>query len=258
MGTKRWLKWTLAATALVALAAVWLVWNSIVPDPPYHGKPLSHWLLGYQGDGTGDWDEADKAMNQFGSNAVPILLEWLQVRDTKLKLRVLALLEKQHVLHVNHVPAEQLNFAASIGFRKLGTAGASAAPKLVSIYSRNISSWSRSATVSALDDVAPYAVPALAKELARRKPREREMIVGVLARAESQPGAVVPVLTASLKDEDAGVRAAAAAGLSRFGTNAQSAVPALLELKKDSNAEASHAADYALERIAPGPQQAGQ
>ena len=64
-------------------------------EPVYRGKPLSVWLQRYIQGGSyiGFWPEpeADEAIRQIGTNAIPTLLLMLREHDSKLKLALLRL-----------------------------------------------------------------------------------------------------------------------------------------------------------------------
>src|SRR5947209_5339007 len=92
---------------LLALLAVaggvgWLIYPVA---PLYKGKPLTHWLRGYDdwpgvyalGDATGPTrSDADAAVRHAGTNAIPALLRLLQARDSALKLKVLRWWDSMH------------------------------------------------------------------------------------------------------------------------------------------------------------------
>ena len=62
---------------------------------------------------------------------------------------------------------------------------------------------------------------------------------------------MVPILVASLKDQDAFVRRDAARSLGRIGPAAGEAVPALRSAARDKNQHVRQAAAEALHRVAP-------
>ena len=263
----------LFAAVVLAVMGV-LAWYLLVPtpEPRYKGQPLSAWLLGYAWSSGSqmpapasvarygfsvhrtlhvDWDESDAAIRAIGTNAIPTLLRMLRARDTKVKIALIHLLEKQHVIGIVYTPADSQNFAAAMGFRKLGAQGVSAIPDLINIYRRNISPWSRSATSTALYDLAPFGVAQIAQGMASPDLQVRRMLIGALADIRRQPDVLVPVLAKSLHDSDADVRITAAGALATFGPDASSAVPDLQQLRQDQNSEARFAAQYALDRIVP-------
>jgi hypothetical protein len=267
------MKRRLLFTALFLAAIGLLVWYLLPPpEPRYKGHPLSDWLNGYSWSaGSGPrttttapkygftahptleagWDESDLAIRSIGTNAIPTLLRMLCVRDTKTKIAFIKMLAKQKFVAINYTPAESQNFAAEMGFRKLGAPAVIAIPDLIKIYHRNISTWSRSATSTVLYDLAPFGIPQIAEGMASPDPQVRRMLIGALANIRAQPDVLVPILARSLRDSDADVRITAAGALATFGPAAGSAVPGLQQLRQDQNSEARFAAQYALDRIAP-------
>lgn len=102
---------------------------------------------------------------------------------------------------------------------------------------------------------AKAAIPALCELLAREAVATvRAQCVWALqdiceqVDARSAKRAVAP-LAAALRDEDAEVRALAAAALGAMGTRAKEAAPALAQALEDRNAEVREAAADALEQV---------
>src|SRR5688572_15566759 len=90
-----------AATILLAVAlggATFLGWKFYRPEPVYHGKPLSTWAQQY---GSNRWSsnqaaarEAELAIRQIGSDAVPFLLDQLRTEESRTKKRLRELLPR--------------------------------------------------------------------------------------------------------------------------------------------------------------------
>ena len=86
---------------LVAIAVAWLFLRRV--EPVYNGKPLTFWAQQY---GSNNWSgrkelarEAEFAVQQIGTNAIPFLLDLMQARDSDLKKRL-----RQHVPRKWHAP----------------------------------------------------------------------------------------------------------------------------------------------------------
>jgi hypothetical protein len=239
---------------LVAAGGLGWVLVALHPgEPVYQGKRLSDWLGGYwpMGGSTNTWEQADEAVSHAGTRAIPTLLGMLRARDSRFKLKLIELAQKQHFVRVPFTPAANLNFAGAMGFRRLGTNGPSAVPALIKIYTLHLSDSSRAATVMALEDAAPGDVARLAEGLNSQDEEVREMIAGLLGRIRAPPALVVPPLAQCLGDTNAAVRVMAACVIAHFGPDAAAAVPALLKARQDPDAQVRTAAAYALERIDP-------
>jgi hypothetical protein len=159
----------------VALAVMFVVlvgligWQMAQPrEPMYQGKPLSFWLKDYarlvfrvplstnatasvmvkeqeeyiRKQLTGR-EELDGAVRQIGTNAIPTLLRLLRLKDSALKLKLLALAQGQHIFRIQFTSAESWNEAASTGFQLLGNKAHSAVPALIQIADDKISSPSQ-------------------------------------------------------------------------------------------------------------------
>ena len=111
--------------------------------PVYQGKPLSFWLKGFELDdypGKPSVNEAVEAVRDAGTNALPILLHMLQVRDSDWKQRLTRLAQRQHFIKVKYVSADTQNWAARLAFLAVNRGPANyAVPSLVEISRQDIS-----------------------------------------------------------------------------------------------------------------------
>lgn len=118
LGGKRRIFWFGLALMLLAIAGFgWQFGRT--REPKFEGQPLSYWLEGYLNGSAYGPAEADRAMQAIGTNAIPTLVDLLHVRDSRLKLYLLALLQRQNFVQITNVPAEHLNDKAIRGFEKL-------------------------------------------------------------------------------------------------------------------------------------------
>src|SRR5882762_7135488 len=137
MGTKRRILTVTLLTAVLGFVS-WLLLSQ-PSEPVYQGKPLSYWCYQYEIDSSPDSESqlrAETAIRAIGTNAIPTLLRWLKAKDSKLKLLQLA--SKQHSVNIRWKTAENRHYEALQGFFALGTAGKSAVPALIEIYSKDV------------------------------------------------------------------------------------------------------------------------
>jgi HEAT repeat protein len=229
--------------ALLVAVAGWLAWLSLQPgEPVYEGKPLSFWLHGYDSRGQISINnlkmhqEADDAVHDAGSKAVPTLLRLLQADDPPWKVKWFELLGRQHILKVNHTAAQILNYEAIQGFRASGADAKSAVPVLIKIYERNLSPKSQEDAVMALGAIGPAAseaVPLLAAVTNNVDWTLRENAAWALGRIHAAPEISVPALRQFMHDRYGPIQQTAAIALCSFGEAARPAVPDLVELLKD-------------------------
>ena len=103
------------AVLLVAIVGV-IAWQVMRPherEPVYQGKRLSVWLLQYgtnhwsAGRNSGSCKEAEAAIRQIGTNAIPIYLRIITTRESEspLRLKLMALVPSRWLvrLHVRSV-----------------------------------------------------------------------------------------------------------------------------------------------------------
>jgi hypothetical protein len=224
------------ATLLIAILGgfAWFVLPA-PPEPVYQGKRLTFWLEDLNGTRATQAEraKAEEAIRAIGTNAIPTLLRMLRARDTPLKLRLIALAQKQHVFKIHHTSAQELNMQAAEGIRLLGPAAASAVPQLIRLYDENPHYWSRHMVVVMFGQMGPAArsaVPTLLRGLDDTNAFLRNNAAWALGVIHSQPDVAVPELMKRLSDPEEMVRANAARALGCYGHDARAAVPALTEL----------------------------
>jgi len=169
------------AVLLVMLVGV-IGWQVLhLREPIYQGKRLSSWLEAYKLYGVAgvetwqvrvEQQEADEAVRRIGTNALPTLLRMLRAKDSALKAKLMDLAQKQHFIHINYIPADELNYRACSAFGVLRAKAQSAAPALIRIYEQNISPASQFYVSRALIAIGPdatrTAIPAFLRGAATR------------------------------------------------------------------------------------------
>lgn len=201
--------------------------------------PLSYWLQGYTASVFGSSItnapsrfEADEAVRDVGTNAMPLLLWMIRQKESPLKETISRILQKQSFIRWRYSPPWLLNAQAQGGFRALGPSASNAVPDLMEILEQDISILSRQVVVSALAAVGPAAKsasPLLLQALTNSDGAVRAHAAFALGKIEAQPESVIPDLIRALRDSSPHVRLSALVTLSEYGTNARLAVPALLE-----------------------------
>jgi hypothetical protein len=246
--------------ALPALL-VFFGWLVLRPrEPRFEGKPLSVWLEGYnlpKAQNEESWRQADEAVRQTGTNAIPTLLAMLRLSDSSpLKRRLLDLVARQHFIKVQHVHAWAQNWRAALAFKALGSDGRNAVPELMRLYENPSSAPSKRYTAMALGNIGPAAqeaVPLLLRALDSSSEMEvRESAVGALGQIRANPGLVVPTLIKCLNNDSTVVESEAAIVLGTFGADAKPAIPALVEMLAPPRADLRVCATNALKQIDAG------
>src|SRR5882724_10172199 len=127
----------LTVTLLIAAVGA-LVWFLLRPDPEptYQGKPLSYWLDGFVS-GNPSPDKATEAVRQIGTNAIPTLLCLLRAEDSKFKLKLIRLSQKQHLINFDLRTADFKHMEAELGFECLGSLAKSAVPDIIESYNEH-------------------------------------------------------------------------------------------------------------------------
>jgi hypothetical protein len=275
-GTRR-RAWSLAvALVMMAGALVWWFERQMPPDPLYQGKALSAWLQTYAPSSpfvphSPEWKQTDEAVRQIGTKGIPLLVQMLRQRDSKLKVWLLGFAQKHGLSKRLHLaPARERNFEASRAFIALGDLASGAVPDLVQAYRENENIDCRGAIADALGWIGPGAKPAiplLLEAATNANSKVRANALWALGEIHAEPQLCVPKLISGLGDTNDWAQLSAAHALGRFGTNAQPAVPVLTGLASITNltvvrtgfsriltmrTQVRFEARKALERIDPG------
>jgi HEAT repeat protein len=258
----------LLLAGLVALALVGVVvWLALPPrEPVYKGKTLSEWFShDFDLDDDSDWSFSTNGMfdtgtghaiSHFGTNAVPTLLQMLRAHDSKLKLELVRLAEKQPLVKFHFVPADARNLEAALGFYVLGAAASNAVPDLIQVLDEKVSAYSEAEAICSLGYIGPAARATAPKLLSivgntNADLGARISAAQALVQVQANPGLVVPALMKCLKDSDSDVRVQAASALGQLGSAAKAAVPALVTLLNDPKYSVRLNAGDALKAIDP-------
>jgi hypothetical protein len=240
----------LVIAMLLATAGVmgWLLLSSGPPEPVYKGKPLSYWLEGFDvnrtiyartrpnGQEQPTEKQAMQVVNAVGAEGIPYLLGMLEARDSKIKLAILKLFRKQHVVKMPDTWANQ-DSRAWLAWRALHHVGrglSNSVPQLIVIFERDDWAFAQTASLALLAQTGPDAASALPVILRRGITHTNAIVRGdaiyALRTVHPEPKLAVPVLIKSLDDPDPWVRGHAARALADYGKDAEAAVPSLLEL----------------------------
>jgi len=183
-------------------------------------------------------NQANEAIRQMGTNAVPIFLRMLEQPDSTLKQRFLKVFNaKQRFLRIPNPPGNR-HFHTLNGFRLLGASASNAVPRLIRIFDTDPSPFPQHVVPVILAHIgwpARQAIPAMVRGTTHTNEVVRNNCIYAISQIQGDPKLVVPALVKCLKDPEPNVRAQAAWALGTFGEDAKPAVPALLALVKETS-----------------------
>jgi HEAT repeat protein len=232
----------LAGAVAFAFVIALLAWRLLPSqEPAYNGKTLSAWAEQY---GSNFWagvndeaarKEAEIAIRQIGTNAIPYLLDLIRVRDSVVKKKLGAVIPWtwHHGLHLTD-NSQRIRIYGAHGFGALGTNATSALVELIEVATHHPDEDGRYAAVVAMwfmGAAAEPAIPFLIRCLTNEVPRIRSTAVFGLGHMQRQPEIIVPILirhlefakVSSYEGEHEGEQLAAIQSLAQFGTNAKPA-----------------------------------
>jgi hypothetical protein len=242
MGKKRSIALFILLVAVFG-GLMWVVFQLHEPEPVYEGKPLDFWLAAYnsgnynlthpKGPPPPSRQEAGEAIHQMGTKAIPTMLRMLQQRDSKFKVTIMGLLQKQHLIKIPFVSFANQNLEAMEGLMSLGPEASNAVPRLIELFGNDSSLFHKQAVAVILGYIGPaagQATPTLLRSIIHTNQFLRNNVIFALGQIHTESKLVVPALIKCLNDPDVLVRTQAAHALGEFGEDAQLAVPALIEL----------------------------
>ena len=107
-------------------------------EPVYQERPLSAWLedldYGQPSFRREAVPQAEEAVRQIGTNAVPFLVGMMRCKDSPFRKKMVALCSKQSFIKFNfRPPADTLQWRGALGIYVLGPAGKAAIPELINL-----------------------------------------------------------------------------------------------------------------------------
>jgi HEAT repeat protein len=235
----------LVAIGLIAAIVVTIfVWPG-EREPEYQGKKLSEWLVNETGQTSEDADRPDwnrpaaLAVRKIGTNALPLLLKWIQYehppsRSLKAKLQNLVRKAPSGITEVPLIESwlgsalPDPPTGASAAFAILGPRASPAISDLAHLMNESKSSSVSYRAMDALSEIGQEALPVLVAALKDPRSRNRREIAYVIANMAwrgADVSCAVPVFLRCLNDSDFRVAQAVADSLGRFKLTSRTVVP---------------------------------
>ena len=222
-----------AGFLLLALAVCAILWNALhqPAEPQLNGKPLSHYLDNQTYGELRTERDARESIRDFGTNAVPHLIQLLERRETRITVWLRELAWRQSFVRLRFTPLTVRQSQAALACAELGPMAAPALCALSNLTSHPILA---APSIHALAMIGPQNFSILTNCLLDGIPPAREMAAGVLRHTQPRMKPL-PVLLQALRDPLPAVRANAASSLGYLGAEPASTVPALIACLDDSN-----------------------
>jgi HEAT repeat protein len=283
-------KLLIAVLCLGALAAI-IGFFSHDQEPHYQGHPLSYWVLrdDVYHEASGERRQAEQAIRQTGTNALPLLMKWIQHERPAWRSKAIELARRLPTWAIanwiENSRSETLANNSSDALAALGEQATPILPELLRLLANNPTMSSTALRInSVLPAIGTNALPALISAIedpafsANRgyvlmairdmhpPPAAAAAAVPVLIHCLSEtnlphmaaetlgslgaaPDLAVPALIACLQSPDQELRWASIEALGNFGTNSLTAIPALIHCLQDRSSEVASEAAKTLGKI---------
>lgn len=224
----------IAAGALLLVGivtAVLAMSRSAVREPELNGVPLSHFLNQQTYGELRTERDARESIRDFGTNAVPYLVNILEARESRFRIAMRQALAHQSIIRFRLPPLFIQQRQAALACAELGPLAAGASASLTRLVNDPL--LCRHA-LGALAMIGPQSFPVLTNALASTNPEARAEAAGVL-RYMTPRQAPVDVLLRALRDPEPEVRSNAAGSLAYLRSDIERVVPALVARLSDTN-----------------------
>ncbi len=250
----------IAVVLLGIVGLLWVCWPAGAPE--YGGKSLWAWVdqyyearVGSKKPGTKEIaDEAQRALREIGTNALPALLDRVRLRRSPLREQVVSQLKQR--LGVTLPTQQYLHNRADWGFSMLREQGRPAIPDLM-VLLRDPDPMVRGTAARCLGHIGPDAAVAIPSLLPLLAERDNGLSIlhalDALREIHAQPERVIPALLEFLNGSrtDWNYAEPALNVLRAYGTQATSAVPAIEAYLSHAERSKRRAALHALDNIDP-------
>ena len=170
----------LVLVALAVLVAVLAVVLRPAPEPEYGGKKLSEWverLVRHSWEGPDV--EAEEAVRQIGTNAIPFLLQWIQYEPPAWKSTLYVAIDKvrrwPRFTSAHGDKQFHRRYASVYAFKVLGAGATAAVPTLSKVLNDHKQWLSSVNAVRALAYIGKDAQPALVAGLTNQEKQIRSL-----------------------------------------------------------------------------------
>jgi HEAT repeat protein len=222
-----------AGFLLLALAVCAILWNALhqPAEPQLNGKPLSHYLDNQTYGELRTERDARESIRDFGTSAVPHLIQLLERRETRITVWLRDLAQRQSFVRLRFTSLALRQSQAALACAELGPL---AAPAISALSNFTRDPILAAPSIHALAMIGSQNFLILTNCLLDGIAPAREMAAGVLRHTQPRTKPL-PVLLQALRDPLPSVRANAASSLGYLGAEPASTVPALIACLDDSN-----------------------
>jgi HEAT repeat protein len=249
-----------AGIAIVCLAG----WKMFAPrQPSYNGKPLTYWMsryenliLGKAALNSSEQQEADKALREIGTNALPYLLKLSGGKDSALKQRLISIYRRQSWLKLPIHDAQFYRVEATCGFGALREIAKPAVPGLIRLL-KGEDYQIREIAANDLGMIGPdaeEAIPALFPLLDEHNHGTPILLaMTALGQIHRRPEIVLPRLVEFLNGDrkNWNYQSPALDAIGRYQSEARELAPVIISFLDDPDSSRKNSAESALIMVDP-------
>jgi hypothetical protein len=167
----------LTVAIVVGIGLGWLALPRPAREPEYEGYPLSYWLLARERLAERASPQAQNAVREVGTNAIPVLLRWMryEIPAWRQQLRYsrlwghLGSFARESARSLMTTRAERLADASAGAFKELGPEGRAAIPALIGLMDNTNAPHTALRAMLALGDLGTNGLAPLVSAMQDRK-----------------------------------------------------------------------------------------
>ncbi|EEF57544.1 HEAT repeat domain-containing protein [Pedosphaera parvula] len=233
----------IARCILVGIISFFVVYLGLrTKEPSFQGRNLSAWLSDY-GNLSAPVSNSDKrrvlknnadnAVYNMGTNAIPMLMQRLQASDSSFRYRLATSLNRLSFIKNKFTTTADERWHAGLALQALGSKAKPAIPELTRLLTNpSLANHSLNLLMNFDNETA---IPILLQMATNNNAELRKTALLDLGYRRQGSNGVIQVVLTGLKDPDPNVRAVAVGMLSRFPSEADLVVPALVDILSDSS-----------------------
>lgn len=240
----------MAVVILAVIGTLVVVFRLTPSEPVYQGRKLTEYFAAFAHDGAQMHNEppfdlvgvfsdvsdrrrqAWEAVPKFGTNALPMLIDWLRAEDTGLDRWMIRLQRKQSLIKFTRLTAGEKRIAALTALNCLGRKAEPALPRIIPLLSDPRYAREAAYAVTFIRPTDQENILALTNALNRLDEWAQREVMAALGSFGIEAAPALPAIAARLASTNLLVRASAGVAITRIDSGDYVLPPIIESLEK--------------------------